>query len=212
MIVEVVTCDIREHAPSKGQAANAVLHNAVTAHLHEGILASFLHHTSQKRIQRDGIRSRMFCGYRLTIDVVAHRREQSHLMSHVTEHLVQHSGNGRLTVRTRHTHQFHLARRVTIEGCCHLSHHLFRVLHTNISDVLSRLLWNHLAKYGSRSFLQCFANIVMTIGHSTPHSDEEMSFCHLTGVYLHATNVTLQIALDLKDIELAYEILQFHHY
>ena len=152
----------------------------------------------------------MFSRNRLTVNVVAHRRKQPCLMTHIAEHLVQHSGNSGLTIRTRHTHQFHLARRITIESGCHLSHHLFRVLHTNIGDILGHILWNHLAKYGSRSFLQSFANIVMTIGHSSPHSDEEMSFCHLTGVYLHATNVTLQIALDLKDIELAYEILQFH--
>ena len=208
----MVACNISKQPSCKGQTSDAVLHDTMAAHFHEHIFTSSFYHLRQECIERNGIGSRMFRWNRHTVNIVAHRGKQTHFMSHVAEHFIQHSGNSCFSICARHTHQLHLARRGAIESSCHLPHHLLGVFHPHISHLLVCVLWNRLAQNGYSTFLQRFVNVVMSISHCSPHGDEKMSISHLARIYLHTTNVPLHIALDLKDIEPVYESLQFHHF
>ena len=116
VVVEVVAGDVGEESSNEVQASYAVLDNAVAAHLHEGIFASCLNHLGQKRIEGDGVGRGVLRGYHLSIYVVGNGGQESCLVSHAAEHLIEHCGNGCLAIGASHSDQLQLACRIAIEG------------------------------------------------------------------------------------------------
>ena len=88
VIVQMVACEVREHAAGEGQSANALLRDGMRTALHKHIFAPRLHHPMQQGVKRDGIRRGMVGRYGLVFDVVAHRGKQSATMAELSEHIV----------------------------------------------------------------------------------------------------------------------------
>ena len=109
MIVQVVACEIRENAPGKVQTTDTLLMNGVRRTFHESIFTSRIHHFGQQAVQRHGVGRGVVSLDGPTVDEVAHRRAQAALVSQRAEQIVEHSGNGRFTIGTRHAHQFQFA-------------------------------------------------------------------------------------------------------
>ncbi len=205
MIIKVVARDVGEDSAHKVQPSNAVLHNAVAAHLHECVFATSLYHASQQSVERDGVGRGVLSGHSLTVNVIAHGGQQSCLVPQVAKHLVEHSGDGGLSVRASHAHQAQFLRRVAVERGSHLPHRLLRVLHSHVSDSWFRCGWNLLAEHGYSTCGQSFADKVVPVSSSSAHSHKEVARPNKARIYLHTCNVLLAVALHLKDIELLHQ-------
>ena len=175
----MITCYIRKQTTGKLQSTYSVLHNRMTAHLHEHILTSCLNHLCQQGIQSDRVRSSMICRNSLTVYLVHHRREQSRLMSHCHEHIIQHGCNSSLAVRSRHTHQLQLLSRIAVEISCNLPHHLFSILHSHISYTL-HLLRHFFTYYDACTLLNSLTDERMSVHGSSPHSYKHLVLTHIS--------------------------------
>ena len=101
----MVTGEVGENATGKGDALDTALHARVGAHLHEGILATGLHHLVQEAVEGQVV-GRGLLGCLLTgVDDVLDRREQSCLVAHQACHLIEQRGSGRLAVSAGNAHQ-----------------------------------------------------------------------------------------------------------
>ena len=88
MIVQMVTGEIRKETTLETESADTLLCDGMARALHEGILASGVHHPGQQTVQLYGVRRGMVCGNGLVLDIVTHRGEQSALMAELPEHII----------------------------------------------------------------------------------------------------------------------------
>ena len=72
VIINVVACEISEECAVKVQTRDALLGNRVTAHFHECVLATCVHHAAQETIECYGVRSGVGGGYCLIINIINH--------------------------------------------------------------------------------------------------------------------------------------------
>ena len=86
--VQMITGQVRENPPVERQAADAPLIDRMRANLHKSILTSGLYHPGHQGMKRKRVRCRMIRRYRLAIYIITYRGKQSHLMSHLPEHLI----------------------------------------------------------------------------------------------------------------------------
>ena len=104
MIVEVVTCQIGEYPTAEFQSADSALLYCMRRTLHERILTSGIDHACEEPIQFYGVRRCVVCRYSLILNIVAYCRQQTALMSHLTEHIIQQCRYRCLSVGARHAH------------------------------------------------------------------------------------------------------------
>ena len=88
MVVQVVTRQVREHAPGKLQSADALLGYGMAGTLHEHIFTACIRHSLQQFVQLNGIRCCVAGGHCLVFNIVAHSGEQSAFVTHLAEHII----------------------------------------------------------------------------------------------------------------------------
>ena len=88
MVVQVVAGQVGKDASHECQTADTLLRYGVAGAFHEGVFASCLHHLGQQLVQLNGVGGGMVSGEGLVIHVVAHRGQQSALVSHFAEHII----------------------------------------------------------------------------------------------------------------------------
>ena len=88
VVVQMVACQVCKQSSSKVQSSDALLCYGVGAALHEGILASGVHHPAEQIVQLDRVRCGVVGRNRLVLDVVAHGRQQSAFVSQLAEHII----------------------------------------------------------------------------------------------------------------------------
>ncbi len=140
-------------------------------------------------------------GHGLILDVVAHGGEQPAFVAELAEHVVEQRGDGRLAVRARDAHKFHLRRRVAVEQRCHLSHGIFGALHLHEGDT-GRLFGQILAQDGARSLLNGLADEAVTVHLRPFHGHEQVSVGNLPTVYIDARDVHIVAADDLQGLDI----------
>ena len=121
----------------------------------------------------------MVCRDGLSVDVVAYRREQSHLVAELAEKIVEQCGNGCLAIGARHADQFQLPRRISEEVGRHGSDGLFRRSHLYVGHALGLLLRHVLAEDRHGTLANRLAYETVAIDLRALHGHEEVALLHL---------------------------------
>ena len=127
VIVEVVAREVGEESPFEMQTADAMLVNGVRRAFHKGIIAAGLDHFCQKCVEFDRIGGGVRGFHGAVVNIVAHRRHKSHLVTQSSVELVEHRGHGGFSVGAGHSDEAQFVRRVAIKPCGNGAHELFRV-------------------------------------------------------------------------------------
>ena len=84
----MVAGKIGEDTAGKPQSADALLGDGMRRALHESVFATRLYHAAEQGIEFDGVGRGMLGGDGLVFYVVADRRQQATLVSHLAEHII----------------------------------------------------------------------------------------------------------------------------
>ena len=130
-------------------------------------------------------------GVGCSVNVVAHGGQESALVSHFAEELVEQCGNSCLSVGTCHSHEFQLLCGVAVEGGCQLSGNCLAVGNFQVGNLGINVLGQCLADDGCGSLLLGSGYIFVSIDLGAAHSDKHVSFLHLSRVDVNSCNVGL---------------------
>ena len=182
----MVVGQVAENATGKSEPRYAVLHYAVAAHLHEGVLASCLHHSGQQGVQLKGIGRGMRGGHLVVVNLVDNCGEEPRVASHSAEQAMQEGDGGGLSVGAGDADKLEAARGMTVPVVGHHAQRVVAVLHKDKSDALILLFRHALADHGSSALLHSGRYIIVPV-HAGPH------LCHEATALPHLARVEADV-------------------
>ena len=198
VIVEVVAGEVGEKCAFEVQTADAVLMNGVRRAFHEGIIAAGFDHFGQKRVERDRIGGGVGGFHGAIVDIVAHRRDQSHFIAQTAVELIEHGGNRRLAVGAGHADEAKFARGVAVKTGGDRADQTFGVGHANEGEGVRS--FDGLAhQNGGGSVLNGLVHKRVAVGLGAFDGHKEETRADTAGVNGNAGDVGLEVTDELDN-------------
>ena len=122
-----------------------------------------------------------------SVDEIADGGAQAALVAHRAEHIVEHGGDGRLSVGAGHANEFQPSRRVIVELGSRFAYSVFRVGHADVGNARHGVGGEGFGlEYGLGSLGNGLGDVGVPIGLCSFHGHEKVAVFHLARIHVHA--------------------------